>query len=170
MTAQNTQTQPNLFLFLKWNGAKKFRKNCWNLSILAFLGILDVFSLISRPPYTFFNFCFFYGVCVILNTINVTFSTFFVPKINHLRGEKNCVFVHFSQQRWTFDIILFINMSYFCVLYPFPSVKDFFFFNFNPPYLTPCPPVGTMIQFWPFFFFMDSLIKLTLKTLDFSFA
>ena len=149
------------------------------MSILAFLGILDVFSLISRPPYTFFNFCFFYGVCVILNTINVTFSTFFVPKINHLRGEKNCVFVHFSQQRWTFDIILFINMSYFCVLYPFPSVKDFFFFKFQPTLfdtLPPCwdnDPILTVFFLYGFpykvntenFRFLFCLINLVLKKL-----
>ena len=88
------------------------------VKILAFKK--NVFSLISQPPYTFFNFCFLLSLCVLCGNLEYNSPTF----KKKLFSNKNCVFVHFSKRRWTSEIIFVINMSYFCVLHPFLSVTD----------------------------------------------
>ena len=114
------------------------------VEICQFWGILDVFSLISQPPYTFFNFWVFYWVCVFCAVILNT-------KKKSLKGRKNCVFFHFSQRRWNFEISLFINMSYFCVLYP-------------------APLLGQWSKFWPVLFLYGFPYKVNTENFSFLFC
>ena len=65
MTAQITQTQQKRKKLKKMKRGQDQKENGQNLTIWPFWGILDTFSLISWPPFIFFNFLLFDSVCVI---------------------------------------------------------------------------------------------------------
>ena len=64
---------------------------------------------------------------------NIDFITTKKMKKNHLRGDLKNMFCHFSKRRWTFEIIFFVKVFYFCVLHPILAQINSFlnFFDFQ---------------------------------------
>ena len=90
ITAQIIQTQQNKKKGKKCKGADKLSKNCQNFTFWQFWGILNVFSLISRPPLIFFQFFSFgLSLCDLCSHFEYNkhrlYDNFF-PKINSFKG------------------------------------------------------------------------------------
>ena len=117
-------------------------------------GILDTFSLISRPPFIFFQlFSFLLSSCDLCGHFEFNKHRFhdnFFPNKNSVKGGFKKRVLSFQQEMMDFWKNILIKLSYFCVLHSIQAghFKYSTFFEFQPT-LTPIPPHQHLICFLP---------------------